>query len=73
MNDRLILGDQMLPGVNPSAGYCRVCGTWAVPAYEGPYAHGVCTMACYDEWRWRETLKIMRKPYRRREASEVAE
>lgn len=62
----LILGDRMTDGENPSAGWCRVCGAWAVPQYDGPYTHGVCSMMCYDEWRWRETLRIMRKSYRRK-------
>lgn len=62
------LGILMLqPGDDPALGYCRVCGAWSKPTYEGPYQYGVCSMTCYEEFKWRETLRNMRKPYRVKE------
>lgn len=53
----------MNEGDDPSTGYCRVCGTWARPPFEGYYHDSVCSRACFDEFKWRETLRIMRKRY----------
>jgi hypothetical protein len=54
-------------GDNPALGYCRICGTLAVPPYPGYYRDSICSAECFDEWTWRETLHIVRKPYRRRQ------
>ena len=43
--------------------YCRVCGQWCVYPYPGYYRDAVCSKDCFDEWRWRDTLHIVRKPY----------
>jgi hypothetical protein len=50
-------------GDDPSEGYCRICGVWARPPYEGYYAVGVCSTVCFAEWQWRQTLRILRKTY----------
>lgn len=50
---------------DPAAGYCRICAQFAVPRYPGWFSVGVCSQACYEEFRWRETLHIMHRPYRR--------
>lgn len=53
----------MKEGDDPGACYCRVCGIWSVPPYPGYYRDAVCSKACFDEWQWRDTLHIVRKPY----------
>lgn len=53
------------PGDNPSLGYCRICGTKAVPPYEGYYADSVCSLPCWQEWQWRRALRTLQHPYAR--------
>jgi hypothetical protein len=53
-------------GDNPALCHCRVCGSVAVPPYPGYYRDAVCSRPCFDEWQWRDTLKILGKPYRPR-------
>ncbi len=59
----------MHDGDNPALGHCRICGTVNVPPYPGYYRDAVCSRECFDEWKWRETLHILRKPYRVREVT----
>ena len=51
------------PGDDPSIGYCRICGGLGTPPYEGYYRDSVCSPVCMAEFKWRETLRIMRKTY----------
>ena len=57
---------QLCDGDDPALGYCRVCGVFARPPFEGYYDHGVCSRECFDEWKWRTTLRTLRKRYRPR-------
>lgn len=50
-------------GDDPSFGFCRICGSFKVPPYPGFYRDSVCSQACMDEFKWRETLRIVRKKY----------
>lgn len=60
---------RMVEGENPACGFCRICGVWAVPPFPGYYRDAVCSQACFDEFKWRETLKILGKPFRPRDAA----
>jgi hypothetical protein len=50
-------------GDDPSLGYCRICGEFVRPPYEGYYRDSVCGLPCMEEFKWRETLRIMKKSY----------
>jgi hypothetical protein len=51
---------------NPGRGYCRICGHLTLPPNEGYYRDGVCSEPCYSEFRWRDRLRSLRRPYRAR-------
>ncbi len=50
-------------GDDPSTLHCRVCGVICIPPYEGYWRDAVCSLPCWNEFKWRETLRIVRKPY----------
>lgn len=50
-------------GDDPALGYCRICGIHTVPPYPGFYEDSVCSRKCFDEWKWRNWLHMLRKPY----------
>lgn len=54
---------EMKRGDNPAMVHCRVCGVWCLPPYRGYAKDAVCSRPCYDEFKWRETLQIVKKPY----------
>ena len=58
---------QLSDGDDPSLGYCRICGEFKRPPYDGYYRDSVCSDKCMDEFKWRETLRIVRKKYYPRE------
>lgn len=52
-------------GDNPALCHCRICGSVCIPKYEGFYRDAVCSRECQVEFQWRDTLKVLKKPYHR--------
>lgn len=58
--------EQLQEGDDPSLGFCRICGAFKRPPYDGYYRDSVCSNECMDEFKWRETLRNMRRKYYKR-------
>ena len=59
---------EILDGENPNQVHCRVCGSWCIPPYPGYQKDAVCSKDCFNEFKWRETLGIMRSSYHKQKA-----
>lgn len=55
----------LLDGSDPAAGYCRICGQFAVPPDEVCWRSSVCNLSCLDELFWRVSLSSAGQRYRR--------
>lgn len=52
--------------------YCNACGREVEISRSMGAKYAVCSAECVREMRWRETLSILRKPYRLDPESELA-